>query len=317
MSGMAIRSLTDLGRNLGPKFLALLLALAVFAYARLGAEREWRLRVPIEIRNLPSGLVFAGEPIEAVDLRVRGKGMDFLKLRMHGARVVLDLREARPGRVQHRLGPGDLEIAGKVQPEVTEILSPRSITIDVDTVMTRRVPVHLALVGDLPSGLGLESPLRVEPPQVQVTGPSALLRDIESLGTEPLWLDRLQASTRLSLRVTAERGVSRVSPDSVAVEIALVHVESRRLPPLGVAVLGVAPDLIARVEPESAAVTVSVPADLPESAITSQIMVFVDATNLPAGRHMLTPQVNLLAPQLRLEGVQPGRVVVELTRSAP
>ncbi len=317
MSGMAIRSLADLGRNLGPKFLALLLAMAVFAYARLGAEREWRLRVPLEVRNLPSGLVFAGEPVESVDLRVRGKGMDFLKLRMHGARVVLDLREARPGRVQHRLAPDDLQISGKVQPEVTEILAPRSITIDIDTLMTRRVPVHLALVGDLPSGLGLESPLRVEPAQVQVSGPSALLRDIESLGTEPLWLDRLQASTRRSLRVTAERGGLRVSPDSVVVEIALVHVESRRLPPLVVAVLGVASDLVARVEPESAAVTVSVPTDQPDSAISSQIMVFVDATNLPAGRHLLTPQVNLLAPELRLEGVQPGRVLVELTRFGP
>jgi len=71
MSGMALRSLVDFGRRLGPKFLAFLLALAVFAYARLGAEREWRLRVPVEIRNLPSGLVFAGEPPEAVDLRVR------------------------------------------------------------------------------------------------------------------------------------------------------------------------------------------------------------------------------------------------------
>jgi hypothetical protein len=314
---MVIRSLVDFGRRLGPKFLAFLLALAVFAYARLGAEREWRLRVPVEIRNLPSGLVFAGEPLEAVDLRVRGKGMEFLKLRMHGARVVLDLRDARPGRVQHRLGPGDLEIAGKVQPEVTEILSPRSITVDVDTVMTRRVAVRLALVGDLPSGLGLERPLRVEPSHVQVTGPSGLLRDIESLGTEPLWLDRLQASARRSLRVAPERGGLRVSPDSVVVEIALVHVESRRLPPLVVAVLGVAPNLTARVEPDSAAVTVSVPVDRSDAAISSQVMVFVDATSLPAGRHLLTPQVNLLAPELRLEGVQPGRVVVELTPSEP
>lgn len=317
MAGMAIPSLADLGRNLGPKFLALLLGMAVFAYARLGADREWRLQVPLEIRNLPSGLVFAPEPPEAVDLRVRGKGMEFLKLRMHGARVTLDLRDARPGRVQHRLGPGDLTIAGKAQPEITEILAPRSITLEIDTVLTRRVPVRLALVGDLPSGLGLESPLQVEPSQVLVTGPAALLRGLESVGTEPLWLDRLETSTRRRLRVTAERGALQVSPESVSVEIVLVHVESRRLPPLAVAVFGVASDLVAHVEPESAAVTVSVPMGQADSAISSQIMIFVDATNLEAGRHLLTPQVNLLAPEIRLEGVQPGRVLVELSRPGP
>ena len=309
---MTLPRLPDIGRNLAPTLLALLLGAAVFAYARLGAERDWRMRVPLEVRDLPPNLVLAEAPPQTVDLHLRGKGMDFVKLRMQRARAVLDMHDARPGRVQHRLTPADLLLPGGARPGVTEILAPRSITLDVDTLLTRRVPVRLALAGDLPSGLGLESPLRPEPAEALLTGPSELLREIESLSTEPLWLDKLEGSARRTLRVTGQRQGLRVSPDSVTVEIALLRVESRRLPPLPVIVVGVAAGLAAQLEPDSASVTVSVPADRADTAISNQVMVFVDATDLPPGRHLLTPRVDLLAPELRLEGVQPGRILVEL-----
>jgi hypothetical protein len=311
------QTLSRIGRFLGPKLLALLLALAVFTYARLGADREGRLRVPLEIRNLPANLVLVGDPPRSIDLRVRGQGMDFLKLRMERARAVLDLRDARPGRVQHRLGPADLMLTGDVQPEVTEVLSPRMITLDVDTVVTRRLPVRLALVGDLPAGLGFVSPLRPDPAEVRVTGPSEVLDNMESVGTESLWLDKLRGSVRAMLRVHSERKGVRVFPDSVAVEVDLEQVESRRLPPVPVVVVGAAADLIAHVEPESAAVTVSVPPDRSDAAISREVKVFVDATDLPPGRHLLTAQVDLLSPELRLEGVQPGRFLVELAHPGP
>ena len=149
------------------------------------------LAVPLQVTGLPQNLVVTGHPPDMVELGVRGKGKDLLKLKVQNARMVVDLSEVHPGHVQRMLSPADVELPVGSDVEVTGVEEPRMVSLTVDTLVTRTVDVRLSLVGDLPEHYVLDGVIRPDPPRVRLTGPAEELAGITMVSTEPLRLDEL------------------------------------------------------------------------------------------------------------------------------
>ena len=98
------------------------------------------------------------------------------------------------------------------------------------------------------------------------------------------------------------------------VDVPLVRLVPRALPRLAVRVANLAPGFDAVVEPDSAEVVVRGPAEVVDTLRAEGVRVVVDAADLAPGRHLLSPDVVLAAPRVRLLHVRPARYLVEIQR---
>ncbi len=300
--------------HLGVKLLALLLALAVYAHVYTQQEQEWSFRVPLQVTGLPDNLVLTGHPPDMVEVEARGKGKDRLKLKVQNARMIVDLSEVRPGHVQRMLSPADVALPVGTEVEITEVRQPRMVSLTVDTLITRDVDVRLSLLGDLPEHYVLDGVIRPDPPRVRLTGPAAELNGLTSVNTEPLRLDDLRGAGGFELGLVTDTLDVVAEPPVVHVEVPLVRLVPRTLPPMPVQVTNLARGYDAVVEPDSAEVVVRGPAGVVDSLRAEEVRVILDASDLAPGRHLLSPDVVLAAPRIRLLNVRPARYLVEIQR---
>jgi hypothetical protein len=174
-------------RNLGPKLLALAIALAVwFALSGQRRERvsERSYRIPLSLVNIPAKTIVASPLPGAVDVRVRGPFTALRQLEPEKLEAVIDLLSSSPGEKIYRLAPEDIN----VPPEIEVIaLSPAEIRVVLDQVAERVLPVVPALAGDVASGSQVVD-VTVSPRVARVIGPATALGKMTGVGTEPVSL---------------------------------------------------------------------------------------------------------------------------------
>jgi hypothetical protein len=188
-----------LTHNLTTKLLALLLALVVYAHVVTEEEQRSELRVPVQVTGLPPSLVLASHPPTHAVLVARGKGKQVFKLRVEPPVLMVDLSEARPGKVQRMLSPGDVALPVGSTVTISEIIRPHMIEFDVDTVIVRNLPVTLVPDGPPPAGIAVVDASSI-PLRVDVRGPSLGFRGVDHVEV-PFRPDRL-----LGVPVAAGRG---------------------------------------------------------------------------------------------------------------
>src|SRR6476659_90887 len=158
-------------RNVGPKLLALAIALAVW-FALSGQRRELvserSYRIPLSLVNIPAKTIVASPLPGAVDVRVRGPFTALRQLEPEKLEAVIDLLNSSPGEKIYRLAPEDIN----VPPEIEVIaLSPAEIRVVLDQVGERVLPVVPALAGDVASGSQVVD-VTVSPRVARVIGPA-------------------------------------------------------------------------------------------------------------------------------------------------
>jgi YbbR domain-containing protein len=308
-------SLTSLfTENLPIKLLALLLGLVVYAHVYTEQEVESEVAVPLRVTGLPAGLVI-DEPLPAtVDLSLRGKGKQILKLKIDQPEILVDLSGAGPGKIQRMLSPTDLALPVGAQVTVTEIVDPKMVVLSIDTLISRSLPVRPVLEGELPEGALFLAPPEVRPSRVTVVGGSAVVGPLEYLETAPLDLGAFKENRDRELAVRPVPD-ARIDPARVRVVLSVARQETRVLFPVPVRVENLGGRLAARVEPDSAEVAVwGVRASL-DSMDQTGVRLVLDASDLGPGRHLLAPQLRSVGPAgVRLRWVRPARFLVEIGR---
>lgn len=311
-------SLTSLfTENLPIKLLALLLGLVVYAHVYTEQEVESEVAVPLRVTGLPAGLVL-DEPLPpTVDLSLRGKGKQILKLKIDQPEILVDLSGAAPGKIQRMLSPTDVALPVGAQVTVTEIVDPKMVVLSIDTLIARSLPVRPVLEGELPEGALLLAPPEVTPSRVTVVGGSAVVGVLEFLETAPLDLGKVTGNGERELAVRPVPD-ARIDPPRVRVQLAVARRETRVLFPVPVRVENLGGRLAARLEPDSAEVAVwGIPASL-DSLDRDAVRLVLDATDLGPGRHLLAPQLRAPGPAgVRLRWVRPARFLVEIGRRSP
>jgi len=299
-----------LTQNLGLKLLALLLAFTVYAHVATEQEQEWQIRAPLKVTGLAGTLVVDQPPPASVELSVRGKGKQLLRLRVSPPQMILDLSRVGPGRIQRILSPADVALPVGAEVAVTEVRAPNMVTLTVDTLVVLELEVVLPVVGNVPEGLALLGEIRADPPRVRVTLPSRLAGRVE-LGVEPFDLRDLARRAEVKLRVEANLEGVAVEPPEVGVAAEVVRVVDRKLPPVPVRVERLAGGLFAQVEPGRVEVTVSGPEPLVTGLVPDSLRVTLDLDEQAPGRHLLNPRVRLPG-SLRVASIHPPRILVEI-----
>lgn len=176
----------SLTRNWTLKLTSLLLAVILWLLA--AAEEPGTTTMPVRIAvQAPPGRTLLHPP-EDVTAIVTGPRGDLLRLAPAGLVIIRTLPDSALRRVELEIGPNDVDIPNGVDVRVHDVY-PRRLTLQLDAVESRRVPVRPLLRLPSDSTLALAAGIRVEPELVVLTGPREQIMGIDTVHTLPLDLD--------------------------------------------------------------------------------------------------------------------------------
>jgi len=208
--------------NLIIKMFSLLFAVVLWMYASTRGQSEINFVVPLELRDMPTGMMLVGGAPHPVDVRLMGDEMTISALSSNDVGAFISLAGASPGETLYSLTSANI----KAPPSVTITrVSPAEVRLRLDRVLQKQVPVKVKLKGRPARGYRLKEVNSV-PESVFATGPKAEMDRLDEVVTEPLDISGLTEGTEKKLRIVLERG-SSVSLDVGSVDVVVV-IEKRR-----------------------------------------------------------------------------------------
>ena len=165
------------------KLVSLVLATCTWFFVK-GITSDWRLieGVPLEVKAR-TGLTVLQASAATVNVTVRGTREDVRQVSRQDLSAVVDLsQDNRVGPIAVKLTPKSIRHSRRVQ--VSEI-DPPEVTVNVDQMIERELPVRPQFSGELPPGLSIERKL-VEPKTIRERGPKTLLNSMTSVSTLPI-----------------------------------------------------------------------------------------------------------------------------------
>jgi YbbR domain-containing protein len=216
----------SLTRNWTLKLTSLLLAVILWLMA--AAEEPGTTTMPVRIAvQAPPGRTLLHPP-EDVTAIVTGPRGDLLRLAPAGLVVIRTLPDSAQRRVELEIGPNDVDIPNGVDVRVHDV-HPRRLTLELDAVESRTVPVRPLLRLPSDSSLALAAGILVEPATVVLTGPREQVLRLDTVYTLPLDLDGgSPASQRVRVDTVGFETV-RVDPQVVTVRADVGAVAERTL----------------------------------------------------------------------------------------
>jgi len=185
--------------NTGLKLIALLLAVCTWLFVK-GITSDWRTidGVPVEVR-IKSGLTALKTSVSTVNVTVRGTREDVRQVSRQDLSALVDLtRDPRRGLIAVELTPKDVRHSRRVQ--VTQI-EPSEVTVNVDEIIERELPVQPQFAGELPPGLAIERVI-TKPEKIDVKGPKTLLNKMSAVTTLPVDVTGRRTSFRERVELT-------------------------------------------------------------------------------------------------------------------
>lgn len=181
--------------NLMLKVLAFVFALILWFFVMGEQKLEKGYPVPLELRNVPQGLIVTSEVPSLIDVRVSGPRTVLLNLSLADLDIGVDLKGLAPGvtsfkRLDERFRlPRSLKITR---------LSPAVIDVRLEKIQNKKVPIRTVFTGVLPEGLKVEK-ITIVPNQVVVSGAGSELKNVSIVETEPIEVSEVHESFKLEV----------------------------------------------------------------------------------------------------------------------
>lgn len=291
--------------RLGLKISCLLVSLVIWMQVASTAEVQQVARLPLRVWGLGSGLTTAGSDIpDQVDVRLNGSKLSLFTHKYFSryvGEVHVNLADQRPGPVFF-YQPGIRDVVTELSEPAID--PPLSFEVRVDTVLTRLVPVALAVKGALPEGTGFVTMPRVQPDSVAVTGPSRFFPDEFSVRTKTVDLAKYSSSTRVDVDLLPPHEFLELAADKVSTILQIARMEERTLANVPVVPLVDAGRPAVGVSPPVADVMVRGVADSISRLTSDRLLVTVPVGDLPEGVYSMPGQVDYPA-WMTLIGIAP------------
>jgi hypothetical protein len=201
--------------NLGFKVLALLLAVLFWFFIASGREGYRDVEAPVELEGVPEGITVNGPEPEKVFLRVAGKGRDLFALRAADFRVVINLAGKDAGVYPIGLSLSDVVYSGDEDVTVEEILSEKTVIVQLERRITKAVPVKVDFLGSPRAGFYLGIP-EVRPAKATLYGSVAVLDKVRAVSVA-VDAEGRDAPFVAEVPIRAPAGITLVGADQAVV----------------------------------------------------------------------------------------------------
>jgi len=296
--------------NLALKILSAIIAFSIWFFVNFGErDAEDTMRAPLELRNIPAHLMITSPRLDFIDLRISGPRALLGRIDRDRLAIALDLSGVRPGAAVFRIDADMLNLPRGVK--VIRI-TPAQLTMELERVAHKSVPVRLRLNGKIPSGFQVTD-TKVAPETVQVSGPASDVEDVQSANTEPLDIRDVGAGVierELALEPPSE--YLTFSAGRVAVQVRIDEVAvNREFKRLRVSVRNAA--LAYAVRPDYVRVVLRGPKGVLEGLEIGDGALYVDADGQPVGDYQVKPTLELPAG-VQVVSMEPPKVQLILRK---
>ena len=189
-------------KNSALKFVSLVLATTLWFFVMGEKKAEFSFTdVPLTLINKPENLIITDKTADSISVRVSGSRTLLSTLSSSALEVIIDLEGVKPGTTMVR------NLADRIKlPNGTKItsISPAECSLTLEQLVTKRVPVHLAMEGTPEEGYEV-SGVAVMPESVEVSVPKSEEKELGKVVTEPLDISGAQGNI--------ERDIAIVSTD--------------------------------------------------------------------------------------------------------
>jgi YbbR domain-containing protein len=205
--------------NPGLKLFSLALACLLWFFIAGGKKKEITVEVPLVLQNVPADVVIVSPVPESVRVRLAGSRTALANLGARELSATLDLSNLRPGTATVELTQDRIQAPRSV---LVRDISPSSLVIEVDPVVTRRLPVAVRYRGTPAPGWTVTR-LKASPAEVTLQGARRHIDPLESVSVEPVDVSNAErsVSAEVAPRLPAP-SLKRVGRDTpIRVEVTL------------------------------------------------------------------------------------------------
>jgi YbbR domain-containing protein len=171
-----------LAENPGTKLISVVIAVLLWFVVLGSRNTEVAKEVPLQIVTAPNVAIASDTP-DRVVFRLSGPGA-FLRtiLDRRDDPIRVDLTGTRSGQVTYRFFSDSIHLPIGVQ---VQNINPPSITVQLEELKIKRVPVKVDLQGLPPEGFSILN-TDVEPQEIEVRGPESHVAQVTELRTQPI-----------------------------------------------------------------------------------------------------------------------------------
>ena len=203
------------------KLSAFFLAVFLWALVRVGAPDQRAVSIPVTVSlNDPDWILMDGPIPSTVEVRFTGPPTEVFRLTaVDGVSITVPITEVEGEDMVIALQDGWIPVDGYRGVIVEDIL-PSTVHVHLNPVETASVPIRVTTRGRLPEHLALTRSVSVTSTTVRVSGPSSLVRRLDSLDVLPV--DLGQVDERGAVQTTVDiTGLARLTvvPLEVTVRI--------------------------------------------------------------------------------------------------
>ena len=204
--------------NWGIKFISLGLAVTLWIYVTSTGKTEMTLTVPLELRNIPSGMTVVGDVTSTVEVRVQGQER-VLRDASFGKRVsgMLDLSQTKEGENIVRISPDDITRPAGVT--VTH-LSQHEVRVQLEPITRKSFRLRPVLRGAPAPGYRL-SGVFVTPPRISVEGPASVMKTLDRIETMPIDVQGLKESVTVAPKIDYQGKPVTMLEKNIAVRVTI------------------------------------------------------------------------------------------------
>ncbi len=202
------------------RLISLAMAIGLWMFVNAGERGTLKsFLVPVNYRDLPPGFILTNPHPELIKIEVSGPRTLLSIIDPARLTLRLDLTGVGIGQASFKIGSDAFPV-----PRHTEVTSvvPSQIVLDIDKVVSREVPVHLALAGEAGEGYKIGS-TEVTPVEIEIRGPSREIAHVDQVDTEPLSIAGITSDLSRNIDLMAPSGTSRIEPDEVMAKITVAQ----------------------------------------------------------------------------------------------
>jgi len=207
--------------NLGLKIWSIVIALFLWFHITTEEVVEESFWIPLKTQGLPETLVLLNRPPEYIQVKIKGRGKQILRLKLTRVLVAtLDLSRARKGEVDFKISPDMIVLPAWATANVSQIVEPKGVSLEFDREATQSVQVRASTTGYPKPGYIRAGDLTVEPSLISLKGGRSRMKEIERVETEPIDISGLTKTFTTRVAVVPPEGMSfSCQPESVSVTV--------------------------------------------------------------------------------------------------
>jgi YbbR domain-containing protein len=161
-----------------------LFSVILWVFVSFSGEFSINLKLPIEIINIPDGYAMSSLSAKEVSLSLKGQGWQLAQHTLGRNPKFLAASTGKPGihSITTRNSLDNNEwLSSSLQ--IAEI-NPEKIDIEIESIVTKKVPINPIMTISYKPGYGLVSPIETNPDSIIVTGPKSLIGQINYVTTK-------------------------------------------------------------------------------------------------------------------------------------